>query len=147
AIQEALDETLPDFLFVSPQSNPVALTLQTASGRTRFIMASYDVEAVRMQRLARSLSGVAKLAASLEARRARRFERDNLALYDGIIAVSELDRDTFIREYDFEPVRVLVVNNGVDPDYFYFAERLKTERPVVAFVGTLSYLPNRQAAW
>ncbi len=70
-------------------------------------MASYDVESVRMQRLAASLSGLDRFAMGLEARRAARFERENLAVCDGIIAVSGLDKEIFVRDYHFDPERVL----------------------------------------
>src|SRR5688500_19593791 len=33
-----------------------------------------------------------------------------------------------------------------DPVYFRFSERLHHERPQIIFVGSLSYLPNHQAA-
>jgi len=146
-LQEALDRNQPDFLFVSPQSNPVALTLRTDRLRTRLIMASYDVEAVRVRRIAASHQSIRRLALDLEVPRARRFEHENLALYDGIIAVSELDRRIFIEDYGFPPARVLVIENGVDIDYFAFHERQPSQRQEVVFVGSLSYLPNQQAAW
>ncbi|MEP0783657.1 glycosyltransferase [Trichocoleus sp. DQ-A3] len=147
AIQETIEREQPDFLFVSPQVNSVALTLKTAGLRTRFIMASYDVEAVRMQRLAASQRGIAKVALSLEARRALCFEQENLCAYDGVIAVSELDKNIFVAKYGFAPERVLVIENGVDPHYFAFTERQGSDKPHIMFVGSLAYLPNQQAAW
>jgi glycosyltransferase involved in cell wall biosynthesis len=146
-IEEALRSRQPDFLFVSPQTNPLALALATHGLDTRLILASYDVEAVRVQRIAASQSGLQRLAMSLEARRAVSFERDNLARFDGIIAVSKLDKDIFISSYAFPAERVVVIENGVDPNYFRFTERKKMDRPHVVFVGSLGYLPNQQAAW
>jgi glycosyltransferase involved in cell wall biosynthesis len=146
ALQEALTERTPDFLFVSPQTNPVALILQAADLPIRLIMASYDVEAVRMHRMAQTHHGLARVAMDMEARRAVAFERDNLAHYDGVIAVSELDKQMFVSDYGFAPERVLVIENSVDPVYFCFSERLPRERPRIVFVGSLSYLPNHQAA-
>jgi len=147
ALQEALIRRPPDFLFVSPQTNPVALILQTDRLPTRLIMASYDVEAVRLHRFAATQHGLPKITMDLEARRAVRYEHRNLAIYDGVIAVSELDRGIFIRDYGFEPERVLVIENSVDPDYFAFNPRQTVEQPQIIFVGSLTYLPNRQAAW
>jgi glycosyltransferase involved in cell wall biosynthesis len=147
AIQAALDEAPPDFLFVSPQLNPVALRLRRRHPRTRFIMASYDVEAVRLERLAGAARGLTRLALRLEARRAGRFESDNLGRYDGIIAVSEVDKDHFERLYSFPAERILVIDNGVDPGYFSFHERKAGGDPHVLYVGSLAYGPNEQAAW
>jgi glycosyltransferase involved in cell wall biosynthesis len=139
-------ETNPDFLFVSPQPNPVALTLPRRNYSARFVMAAYDVEAVRVRRYARTQRGLKRLSLAREARRAERFERSNLALFDGVIAVSELDRSIFVERYAFEPERVLVIENGVDTDYFAFREPSDLDPPNVMFVGNLGYQPNAQAA-
>jgi glycosyltransferase involved in cell wall biosynthesis/GT2 family glycosyltransferase len=146
-LNKRLSQKPPDFLFVSPQSNPVAMMLNMAGIDARLIMASYDVEAVRMRRFAASQSGIAKLALALEAKRAKRFEKENLAFYDGIIAVSDLDKDIFVNEYGFPPERVVVIDNGVDSGYFAFTERQPVERPEIVYTGSFSYLPNQQAAW
>ncbi len=146
-LQERLAQKPPDFLFVSPQSNPVAMMLNMPEIDTRLIMASYDAEAVRMRRFAVSQGGMAKLALALEAKRAERFEKENLAFYDGIIAVSDLDKDIFVNEYGFPPERVVVIDNGVDPGYFAFTKRQPVERPEIVYTGSFSYLPNQQAAW
>lgn len=146
-MQERLTQKPSDFLFVSPQSNPVAMMRNMAEIDTRLIMASYDVEAVRMRRFAASQGGMAKVAFALEARRAERFEKENLAFYDGVVAVSNLDKDIFVSEYGFPPERVVVIDNGVDPEYFTFTERQPFERPEIVYTGSFSYLPNQQAAW
>ena len=146
-LEEALARLDPDFFFVSPQTNPAALFVDARRSRARRIMASYDVEAVRLARFVRSERGLRRLALSLEARRAARFERENLAQFDGIIAVSELDRAAFVERYRFPPERVLVIENGVDPGYFAFHERSRDDDGHVVFVGALSYLANEQAAW
>ena len=145
ALQEALGRSAPDFLFVSPQVNPVALLLPDGA-RTRLVMASYDVERVRMERFAAAARGLAALAMRWEAARAARFEADNLRRYDGVIAVSELDRQHYLRDYGFPEERVLVLENGVDPGYFAFAERTRAEPPQVVYVGNLRYPPNADAA-
>ena len=147
ALQQALIRQQPHFLFVSSQVNPIALTFGTSGLRTRFVMASYDVEAERIRSFAKASRGLTKLGFGLESRRARRFEEENLQLYDGVVAVSAKDRDVFISSYGFSPERVLVIENSVDPHYFAFAERSPDPVPHVVFVGALSYMPNRQAAW
>ena len=147
ALQAALERASPDFFFVSPQLNPIALHLRHRDLRTRFILASYDVEAVRIERFASAGRGIARVAQALEARRAARFERDNLAHYDGIIAVSELDKERFTRRYGFPRERILVIENSVDPEYFAFQPRPAGQTPHVLYVGSLAYWPNEQAAW
>lgn len=146
-IQETLVQSRPDFLFIGPQTNPLALMLHTDALPTRMVMTSYDVEAVRMRRIAASAHGLARAALDLEAQRAAAFERENLACYDGVIAVSELDKRIFVQEYGIVPERVLVIENGVDPQYFTFVERKLTTHPQIMFVGSLSYISNQQAAW
>ena len=145
ALDEALRRSAPDFLFVSPQVNPVALLLADRA-HTRLVMASYDVERVRMERFAAAARGLPALAARWEAARAARFEADNLRLYDGVIAVSDLDRRHYVSDYGFPAERVLVLENGVDPEYFAFAERARMGPPQVVYVGNLRYPPNAQAA-
>jgi glycosyltransferase involved in cell wall biosynthesis len=146
-LQQAIgSDPPPHFFFVSPQLNPIALRISNRGAPTRFVMASYDVEAVRVQRLAAARTGLQRACLYLEAMRAAAFERDNLSCYDGIIAVSELDKQIFVRDYSFEPERVLVVENGIDPHYFAFSERVPDVRPVVIFVASLGYLPNHLAA-
>ncbi|QDU60976.1 Hyaluronan synthase [Planctomycetes bacterium Pan216] len=133
-----------DFLFVSPQSNPIALSMLAESRKTRLVMASYDVESVRIERLAASTLS-AELA-RIESERARRFETDNLEYHDGIISVSQLDKDLFVERYNFPPERIFVLENSVDQRYFSFEERQRLERPTVTFVGNLGYPPNHEAA-
>jgi glycosyltransferase involved in cell wall biosynthesis len=146
-LQESLIRQEPHFLFVSPQVNPIALTLHISGLATRLVMASYDVEAERIESFAEVSRGLTGLGLALESRRARRFEAENLRHYDGIIAVSAKDRDVFVGRYGFPPERVLVIENSVDPEYFTVAERAPDATPHVVFVGALGYLANRQAAW
>jgi glycosyltransferase involved in cell wall biosynthesis len=146
-IQEAIEQRSPDFLFVSPQTNPLALTLATRQASTRLILASYDVEAVRMRRIAATYRGFARFALDLEVRRASYYEHINLAMYDGIIAVSELDKRLFIHEYGFPAERIVVIENGVDPQYFSFKPRYRGRAAQIIYTGSLTYLPNKQAAW
>jgi glycosyltransferase involved in cell wall biosynthesis len=147
ALRQALIRRAPDFLFISPQVNPIALTLGALGPRSRLVMGSYDVEAERIESFAEASRGLRRLAFRLEADRARRFEQENLRAFDGVIAVSARDRDAFVDRYGFSSDRVLIVENSVDPQYFAFTERCPAAAPSVIFVGTLDYLANRQAAW
>ncbi len=141
-----LAEDAADFVFVSPQINPVGLVLEATPNRARFILATYDVEAVRARRLRDGLRGIKWLAAHLESRRADYFERNNLRAFDGVIAVSELDRTIFIERYGFAPERVLALENGVDTAYFAFEARKGGTPPNILFTGNFGYRPNHDAA-
>lgn len=141
-LQQLLREQQPNFLFVSPQSNPIGLMLSKQDLKTRFILASYDVEAIRVARLTS-----AKGDHRSESERAEIFERDNLKAYDGVIAVSILDKQAFINKYRYPAERILVVENSVDLDYFRFRPRDQHNQKNIVYVGSLSYFPNEQAAW
>lgn len=145
-VRKFLREQKPRFLVVSPQSNGIALLLEEDVSTTRTILASYDVEAVRMERLAAAATGHRRLTGEMEAKRAEIFERENLARYDGVLAVSELDRQIFIERYGLDPRRVAIVENGVDTEYFAFHERTETDAPAAVFVASMGYEPNHLAA-
>jgi glycosyltransferase involved in cell wall biosynthesis len=141
-----LAQDAADFVFVSPQINPVGLVLDAPPSRARFILATYDVEAIRARRLRDGSRGIGWLAAHLEIRRAEYFERNNLRAFDGVIAVSELDRSIFIERYGFAPERVLALENGVDTEYFAFETRRRGAPPSILFTGNFGYRPNHDAA-
>ncbi|MBK9925011.1 MAG: glycosyltransferase [Anaerolineales bacterium] len=142
----ALKVTKPDFLFIGPQLNPLPLQTFTVPTNTRLILSSYDVEAIRLERMAASRRGLAKKALQLEARRASVFERDTLEYYDGIIAVSETDKQSYIQRYQFDSDRILVLDNSVDTEYFSYQPRIETDQPNIVFIGSLGYWPNHEAA-
>ena len=138
----------PDFLFVSPQVNPVSGFLASRPARTRSILASYDVEAVRIERFAEAAQGLERVALRLEASRARAFERRNLATFDGVIAVSEWDASAYRSRYAVPSERLVVIENGVDPDYFTcHSPEARAGRDTVIFTGAMSYRANEDAAW
>jgi glycosyltransferase involved in cell wall biosynthesis len=136
-----------DFLFVSPQTNPI-LELLDRPNSFRSILAAYDVEKVRIKRLARLSRGIkAKLNARLEYHRALRFERSYLKLFHGVVSVSELDRNIYVKDFGVSPDRVLTVDNGVDTEYFAFRDPFISDVPSVMFMGSFSYPPNTAAAY
>jgi hypothetical protein len=142
---EAALRSGPEFLFVSPQTNPVALMAQAAE-RTRRVLCTFDVERDRLASLAAAASGLARVAQTQEARRAERFERANLGAFDGVVSVSAADRARFVDAYGLPPDRVIAIENGVDPDYFSFAPRPVGGPPSIVFVGHLRYAPNADGA-
>jgi glycosyltransferase involved in cell wall biosynthesis len=147
-LRRLLDERTPDFIFVTPQLNPTLLQLNAnLSGDVRTILLTYDVEAVRMSHLAGAQSGLARYAAQMESRRAEKFERENLCLFDGVVVVSDLDKEILTKNYGLESERVLTIENSVDTDYFSFARQTEdTDDPTIVFIGNLAYWPNHDAA-
>jgi glycosyltransferase involved in cell wall biosynthesis len=110
------------------------------------ILATYDVETVRLRRMVTGMKGIHRAAGLLEARRAQVYERRNLSVYDGVIVVSELDRSILINEMGFDSDRIISIENGVDTNYFAFRKRQDDGPPAVLFVGQLGYRPNHVAA-
>ncbi len=148
-LKKQLQRTLVDFLFVTPQLNPVLLELGgfPLPSSLRTILLTYDVEAVRVERLVNVGSALARYARRLEVRRAEQFERENLARFDGVVVVSELDRAVLIERYHIDEKRILVLENSVDTDYFAFEPYVaSSQSPAIVFVGHLGYRPNHDAA-
>jgi glycosyltransferase involved in cell wall biosynthesis len=146
-LNEVLKTRKPDFLFIGPQLNPLVLQQPSVPVETRVILSSYDIEKVRISRMAKSQADFAgRKAMEQETRRAEAFEKDTLKHYDGIIAVSELDRRTYVSEYGFESERILVLDNSVDTEYFSFRSRIRIKRPEIVFTASLGYWPNEEAA-
>jgi glycosyltransferase involved in cell wall biosynthesis len=145
-VEAKLREERPDFLFVSPQVNPLGLLLDRNRFSSRMILLTYDLEAVRFPRLVADRKGIKRAAGILEARRACTYERHNLDAYDGIVVVSELDRSILMNKMGVDGERVISVENGVDISKFAFRS-VRTEGPnAVLFVGSLGYRPNHVAA-
>lgn len=148
ALRRTIAAAEPDLLLVSPQVNPVGRFLGSLPARTRMILGSYDVEAVRTERFAAASRGLARIAVQLDARRSEVFERENLARFDGVIAVSEVDAAIYRSRYGVLPERLVVIENGVDPEYFAFAPgNASPLSPNVVFAAAMGYPPNEDAAW
>jgi glycosyltransferase involved in cell wall biosynthesis len=78
-----------------------------------------------------------------QSRKMRRFEADYGARFDAVIAVSELDRQAFERDYSWRDVRA--IDTAVDLDYFQPAGRPEQAERVV-FVGSMDWMPNQDGA-
>jgi glycosyltransferase involved in cell wall biosynthesis len=144
AIEKALAEQSPDFLFVIPQTNPLALTLGADGRETRRILIAHAVEWQEKQALAGTRRGVFRLGLRWEAGRARAFERENLARFDGVVAACEHDRRLLVAAYGFPAERVFVAGKGVDVDYWGQTSRAP-EPDLVVFYGDLHVPVNAQA--
>ena len=145
ALQDALDRQEPDFLFITPQTNPVALTLSTRQLRTRLVLLADRVEKDAQRWLANTRRGLESLAYSLEAGRAHRFERRNLSRFDGVIVPGEQERRRLAEEYGYPAERVLVVPPGVEAAWWSGTPRGRPEQ-VIALHGSFQDERIRAAA-
>lgn len=72
---------------------------------------------------------------------------------DHIICVSKHDREIFIKKFNILPEHITVAPNAVDIEKFKKMNKIDARAvigvdsttPIVLFVGSLTYLPNRQA--
>lgn len=91
----------------------------------------------------------ARLMATLDLGRTRRYEARLLTRYDQVVITSERDRDALealsdrFLPHDAKPAPITVVANGVDLDYFQPQVPSRTpETPTVVFTGKMSYHAN-----
>ena len=85
----------------------------------------------------------------MQHRRMLRYEGGALRRFDGILAVSDADRETFARLYPGAVKRpVQVVSTGVDTDYFAPSAVDAPESAIrneLIFTGSMDWLPNEDA--
>jgi glycosyltransferase involved in cell wall biosynthesis len=144
ALQDVLDRQHPDFLFVMPQTNPVAMTLATETLPTRLVLLAHRLELIRNRQETAARHGVARLAFTWETSRARWYEQRNLGCYDGVVVPRAADQQHLVEEYAYPEERILVVPQGIDAVYWGEVPRRPTE-PAVVFRGSVKALPNRLA--
>ena len=76
-------------------------------------------------------------------RRMRVFEQRECRRFDHVIAVSELDRDTFRDGYGLTSVSA--IPTGVDVDFFHPSPTVVTVPTEIVFVGSMDWMPNSDA--
>ena len=109
------------------------------------ILFTHNVEAEIWRRHAENATNpAARLLLTQQWRRMLRFERDALARFDLVLAVSEADRQTFSRLYPDALKRPAhVVQTGVDTSYFAPVPPPANARPAhLVFTGSMDWLPN-----
>ncbi len=137
--REAFDLIVCDFLF--PAVNlPERLPCPA-------VMFTHNVESEIWRRHAETKTGINKRLYGAQYRRMLRYEGRTLARFDGVLAVSDVDRDTFARLYPGamkSPVHV--VQTGVDTDYFRATSDPQSAiRKGLVFTGSMDWLPNEDA--
>ena len=110
------------------------------------VIFTHNVESEIWRRHADTQPGaIARLLYAAQYRRMLRFEARTLARFDGVLAVSDADRQTFDALYPGAIRRpVHVVPTGVDTDYFAPAPCDPASRELV-FTGSMDWLPNEDA--
>ena len=110
------------------------------------VLFTHNVEAEIWRRHAETKRGrVGRFLYATQHRRMLRFEARTLARFDGVLAVSEADRDTFARLYPGAiKGPVPVIPTGVDTDFFVPAPSRREARSLV-FTGSMDWLPNEDA--
>lgn len=110
------------------------------------VMFTHNVESEIWRRHAETKSdAIGRLLYGAQYRRMLRYERRMLARFNGILAVSDADRETFARLYPgaiAQPAHV--VPTGVDTEYF--APSAGSQQPArLIFTGSMDWLPNEDA--
>jgi sugar transferase (PEP-CTERM/EpsH1 system associated) len=108
------------------------------------ILFTHNVEAEIWRRHAETATNpVARRLLVQQWQRMLRFERAALSRFDLVLAVSEVDRDTFERLYPGAlrgPMHV--VQTGVDTQYFRPVSATPARRAHLVFTGSMDWLPN-----
>ena len=138
-LDRGIDLLVCDFL-VPAVNVPVGLGVPA-------MLFQHNVEAAiwtRRAQVARSFALRAYLAE--QSRRMQAFERQECRRFDHVIAVSEVDRDTFRDTYGV--AQVSSIPTGVDVDFFHPSASGAGAPRELVFVGSMDWMPNVDAvAW
>jgi len=112
--------------------------------RAQKVLSMHNVESIRFEREIRYGSWNARRVGILwDQCFARPWEERAIGKFDGIVAVSDLER-AWIHAH-VANARIEVVPNGVDTKYFYPCP-VKRVSPTIVFTGVMDYPPNIDAA-
>jgi sugar transferase (PEP-CTERM/EpsH1 system associated) len=136
--EQRFDLIVCDFLFPSvnlPRRLPCPAVIFT-----------HNVESEIWRRHAETKTGpLGRLLYGTQYRRMLRYEARTLGRFEGVLAVSDADRDTFARLYgDRVPRPVHVVATGVDTGYFA-PDASPAESRNLVFTGSMDWLPNEDS--
>jgi polysaccharide biosynthesis protein PslH len=110
------------------------------------VIFTHNVESEIWRRHAETRTGaLSRWLYGTQYRRMLKYEGRTLARFDGVLAVSDADRDTFRAAYPGElrePVHV--VSTGVDTSFFFPSPSDTAGRQLV-FTGSMDWLPNEDA--
>jgi polysaccharide biosynthesis protein PslH len=111
------------------------------------VLFTHNVESEIWRRHAETQSNaVSRWLYEAQHRRMLRYEQSALARFDGVLAVSDADRQTFERLYPSVDTSIEVVPTGVDTDYFSSqSSNSESAVPSLVFTGSMDWLPNEDA--
>jgi sugar transferase (PEP-CTERM/EpsH1 system associated) len=116
------------------------------------VIFTHNVESEIWRRYAETKGGtLGRILYGAQYRRMLRYEGRTLRRFDGVLGVSDADRDTFAHLYPGAITKPIhVVPTGVDTDYFAperipHSESRSPARRSLIFTGSMDWLPNEDA--
>jgi sugar transferase (PEP-CTERM/EpsH1 system associated) len=141
AVRENIAQFRPDLVLC--EWTPYALYVKRFSS-VKKLVSTHNIEADIWQRYyANESNPLRRWYIGKQWRKVDQFERTALGWADGAVAVSDLDH-TRLAQWHPE-LRMTVVPNGVDLDYFHPAPQPELRRHLV-FSGAMDWRPNQDAA-
>lgn len=140
AVAEAYEREKPDLIMCDfPQSCEGLRGIPDAP----FVLFQHNVEAAIFEQLAkRAKNPVSRWYLGLQARRMHEYEKAVCRKAAHIVAVSDVDKETYAREYG--AVHCDVVPTGVDVDFFRPSAAAPKPHHLV-FTGSMDWLANQDA--
>ncbi|HZF28151.1 MAG TPA: glycosyltransferase [Gammaproteobacteria bacterium] len=135
-IEAAVRELEPAVLVVD---FPHAAELLTARVDTPSVLFTHNVESEIFARHASVARGLRRLLWENQFRKMWRFEKQTLARFDRVVAVSARDEKFFREQYGVHSVRV--IPTGVDLDYFDY--RPPPRGREIVFTGSMDWMANQ----
>lgn len=118
---------------------PKHIHLPTGAPRPLHVLDLMDVDSEKWNAYSQSSSAPMSWVYAAEAARLRKIEAGEFDHYDAITVVSDAEAEAYRRCVGGK-ARVVVVNNGVNFDYF--CPQPESSTHAVVFVGVLNYKPN-----
>jgi glycosyltransferase involved in cell wall biosynthesis len=141
-IRRLISEQIPDVVFIEHTRHAQSLWLARALAPNAFrVVSSQNVESDLVRQLL-CRSGRASLAKTMSAQIARKEAQLN-RLCDLLWCCSLQDLKRY-QAMGITKAAIRLVPNGVDTDAISFQQRcMRTNEPIVLFIGTISYQPNQ----
>lgn len=134
--KQHFDIVVCDFLSLS-----VNLTQLPKKPETTYVLFQHNVESYIWERHSKNAANaVSKIFYKNQWQRFKRFEQHTCQWFDGVIAVSDFDKEVFTNEFGLANV-LGHVETGVDLDFF--AEIPRQPKPFsLVFLGSMDWMPN-----
>jgi glycosyltransferase involved in cell wall biosynthesis len=107
------------------------------------ILFHHNIENIVMKRhYEKSKTYIERIFWLIQWKKMQKYERKLCKKFDGIIAVSDIDKNTL--EKEFRARNVFSIPTGIDTAYFHPQERI-VEKNSLVFTGSMDWLPNEDA--